>query len=255
MKKFGLILTLILALFATAAQAETILNPDSIVVGEDQLLEIKFLEVTGPTDDDTFPDAKWCTDHGSNPANCKPDGWVTKEDSPYYRVDVADLGQRDLYDAMRAGAITRYPGYKDGDWYGKTWAQLSNYTKMLQHMTDQTTKQQVGWRVLIRFTTEQTSQAHYDWSQIISQTGFGDPSAVLFLDHKIEVNTKYMFGHPNAGSVYVVSANPPQIWLDLFIPRSSTDIYDKLLADLEAWNQEPILVSQVIDGVTTYIRQ
>lgn len=254
MKKIFTIALLIVIGFAANVFAETIINPDSIAVGEDQLLEIKFLDVIGPTDDDTFPDAKWCTDQGANPASCQPDGWITKSDSVYYRDDVADLGQRDLYTAMQALSVARYPGYTDGDWYGKTWDQLSAYRKMLQHLTDQTTKQQVGWRVQVKFTTEIDSQTHYDWSGSVSPDGFADPSAILFLDDTIEVNTKYMFGHPNAGSVYNVSANPPQIWLDLFIPKSSTDIYEKLLGDLEEWNQEPILDLLVIDGVQTYVR-
>lgn len=92
MRKLTTFFTLIvvaLLMFCGPGFADTVLTPDSVVFGEDQLKEIVFTEVTGPTDDDTFPDVAWCEaacaasntpmDKCNTTSNaCRPDGFVPK---------------------------------------------------------------------------------------------------------------------------------------------------------------------------------
>lgn len=165
------------------------------------------------------------------------------------------MGQRQLYIDMRNGQVLKYEGYVDGSWYGRSWDELSSYRKMLQHMTDQTTRQKVGWNVIVRFDTEVSPQQHYDWATTVDLGGFDDPAAILFRDGEIELNTKYLKGSPEAGTVHLSSSMPYQIWATMFVPSSDLDVYDRLVLDLEAWNAEPILQkNQAADGVITYRR-
>jgi len=100
----------------------------------------------------------------------------------------------------------------------------------------------IGHKVLIKSKVDTTIPEHYDWDTTKSKDGFNDTTAVIFTDDLIEINTRYLFGHENAGTSLMSSAIAPNnktIWISMFI--SDKKVYDKLIEDLDKWNNAPNL--------------
>ena len=221
----------ILAVLILAGQAWAVeYNSDSVVFDASDLTEIEIIDVQGASAIDTYPVGN-------------PDGWIPKQDSPYYNPNVPDLGQAKLYEDKFANNVKKYDGYVDGSFLGKSWEQLSSYWKMSFHMTNEQSTTQIGWQIQIKSKVDTTLSEYDQWDTNKSPDGFNDTTAVIFTDTLIEVNTRYLFGHQKAGTALRSSAIAPNnksLWLDLFI--SDQSVFDQFLADLNAWNNAPNLI-------------
>lgn len=278
MKKFILTILALVLSFGVAS-AETILNPDSIVIDDGQLKSVVFLpDVTGATDDDTFPNDEWAREDcfqtanslpDTNPwkqseldrcensiFNLQPDGWVTREDSPYWNAKVADLGQIALHNDKRANTVAFYPNYDPANEYGREWSELSSYKKMVQHMMKQSSVKNLGKRVTVSFETEVEAGEFGAYKDaVLDFQGFDSSDIAIFQDGKIEFNTKYLTGNIQAGAVHQNSV-PRQIILDIFVGVGDLDAYEKFINDLEAWNNSGTVLSEFdVNGNRTFIRE
>lgn len=240
-----------------ASDFQPLYGQASIVMPADALSEFTFINTEGATDDDTFPNKEWCVERNANPKGpgCQPDGWITREDSPYYDVHQQDLGQKDLYLDYFKNTVTPYPGYS-----GSTpWNKLTPYGKLLAHMTNQYTVTLTGWDILIRAKVNTTVPAFNNWQQSVNPAGFSSDVAIVFTEDAFEINTHFFKYNTDTVAAVAMSGtdddpSTPEneetdkfIYIDIHIPLSEKAVFDKLVEDFEQWNTVPVQKLQTVE--------